>query len=91
MFRDAQPKVKIGWFLHTPFPSAEIYVTLPLRKELLRGVLAADLVAFHIYDYVRSTRLPHAPHVTPSPRLPLEPCMTTTSPPALAFPRCATS
>ena len=53
MMRIAQPKVKIGWFLHTPFPSAEIYVTLPLRKELLRGVLAADLIAFHIYDYVR--------------------------------------
>ena len=51
--REKQPKVKIGWFLHTPFPSAEIYVTLPLRKELLRGVLAADLIAFHTFDYVR--------------------------------------
>ena len=51
--RVKQPKVKIGWFLHTPFPSAEIYVTLPLRKELLRGVLAADLIAFHTFDYVR--------------------------------------
>ena len=51
--RAKQPKVKIGWFLHTPFPSAEIYVTLPLRKELLRGVLAADLIAFHTFDYGR--------------------------------------
>ena len=51
--RERQPKVKIGWFLHTPFPSAEIYVTLPLRKALLRGVLAADLIAFHTFDYVR--------------------------------------
>ena len=53
LMRARQPKVKIGWFLHTPFPSAEIYVTLPLRKELLRGVLAADLIAFHTFDYVR--------------------------------------
>ena len=44
---------RIGVFLHTPFPSAEIYVTLPLRKEILRGVLAANLVGFQIYDYVR--------------------------------------
>ena len=28
-------------------------MTLPLRKELLRGVLAADLIAFHTFDYVR--------------------------------------
>lgn len=36
--------IKIGWFLHTPFPSSEIYRTLPSRSELLRSVLAADLV-----------------------------------------------
>jgi len=46
-------KLKIGWFLHTPFPSAEIYVTLPLRKEILRGVLASNLIGLQIYDYVR--------------------------------------
>lgn len=53
MVREIMPQVKIGWFLYTPFPSSEIYVTLPLRKEILRGVLAADLIAFHTYDYVR--------------------------------------
>ena len=53
MLREALPKLKIGWFLHTPFPSSEIYQTLPLRKEIMRGVLAADLVGFQIYDYVR--------------------------------------
>eukprot|EP00316_Scyphosphaera_apsteinii_P000206 CAMPEP_0119329412 /NCGR_PEP_ID=MMETSP1333-20130426/75747_1 /TAXON_ID=418940 /ORGANISM="Scyphosphaera apsteinii, Strain RCC1455" /LENGTH=1456 /DNA_ID=CAMNT_0007338521 /DNA_START=106 /DNA_END=4476 /DNA_ORIENTATION=- len=53
MLREKQPKMKIGWFLHTPFPSSEIYVTLPLRKEILRGVLAANLIGFQIYDYVR--------------------------------------
>ena len=49
----AAHKTKIGWFLHTPFPSSEIYQTLPLRKEILRGVLSANLVGFQIYDYVR--------------------------------------
>eukprot|EP01018_Ginkgo_biloba_P030853 Gb_11989 [translate_table: standard] len=45
--------MKVGWFLHTPFPSSEIYRTLPSRSELLKAVLAADLVGFHTYDYAR--------------------------------------
>lgn len=36
--------MKVVWFLHTPFPSSEIHRTLPSRSELLRAVLAADLV-----------------------------------------------
>ncbi|KAK7405364.1 hypothetical protein VNO78_06615 [Psophocarpus tetragonolobus] len=46
-------KMKVGWFLHTPFPSSEIHRTLPSRSELLHSVLAADLVGFHTYDYAR--------------------------------------
>ncbi|KAJ7968810.1 Alpha,alpha-trehalose-phosphate synthase 1 [Quillaja saponaria] len=46
-------KMKVGWFLHTPFPSSEIHRTLPSRSELLRSVLKADLVGFHTYDYAR--------------------------------------
>ncbi|KAI8870678.1 hypothetical protein GQ42DRAFT_121901, partial [Ramicandelaber brevisporus] len=46
-------KVRIGWFLHTPFPSSEIYRILPVREEILRGVLSADLVGFHTHDYAR--------------------------------------
>ncbi|GLJ53773.1 hypothetical protein SUGI_1147650 [Cryptomeria japonica] len=45
--------MKVGWFLHTPFPSSEIYRTLPSRDELLKAVLGADLVGFHTYDYAR--------------------------------------
>ncbi|KAL1299779.1 alpha,alpha-trehalose-phosphate synthase [UDP-forming] 1 isoform X1 [Arachis ipaensis] len=45
--------MKVGWFLHTPFPSSEIHRTLPSRSELLHAVLAADLVGFHTYDYAR--------------------------------------
>ncbi|CAA6665699.1 unnamed protein product [Spirodela intermedia] len=51
--KDYDSKMKVGWFLHTPFPSSEIHRTLPSRSELLRSVLAADLVGFHTYDYAR--------------------------------------
>lgn len=49
----ALKNVKLGWFLHTPFPSSEIYRILPVRQEILRGVLSCDLVGFHTYDYAR--------------------------------------
>ena len=45
--------VKIGFFLHTPFPSSEIYRILPVRQELLLGVLESDLIGFHTSDYAR--------------------------------------
>lgn len=45
--------VKIGFFLHTPFPSSEIYRILPVRNEILLGVLHADLVGFHTNGYAR--------------------------------------
>ncbi|KJX97381.1 alpha-trehalose-phosphate synthase like protein [Zymoseptoria brevis] len=45
--------VKLGFFLHTPFPSSEIYRILPVRNEILQGVLHCDLIGFHTYDYAR--------------------------------------
>nr|AXH37638.1 trehalose-6-phosphate synthase [Moringa oleifera] len=51
--KEYNSEMKVGWFLHTPFPSSEIHRTLPSRTELLRSVLAADLVGFHTYDYAR--------------------------------------
>ncbi|KAF7115793.1 hypothetical protein CNMCM5793_003433 [Aspergillus hiratsukae] len=50
---DSKENVKIGFFLHTPFPSSEIYRILPVRNELLLGVLHCDLIGFHTYDYTR--------------------------------------
>lgn len=51
---DNRPKnVKFGFFLHTPFPSSEIYRILPVRNEILEGVLHCDLIGFHTYDYAR--------------------------------------
>jgi trehalose 6-phosphate synthase len=49
----SKKNVKIGFFLHTPFPSSEIYRILPVRNELLLGVLHCDLIGFHTYDYAR--------------------------------------
>ncbi|KAG9249137.1 glycosyltransferase family 20 protein [Calycina marina] len=50
---DTKKNVKIGFFLHTPFPSSEIYRILPVREALLLGVLHCDLIGFHTCDYVR--------------------------------------
>ena len=47
------PMAKIGIFLHTPFPSSEIFRTLWCRDDLLRGMLNADQVGFHLYEYAR--------------------------------------
>ena len=46
-------RVKLGFFLHSPFPSSEIYKTLPIREEILRALLNSDLIGFHTFDYAR--------------------------------------
>jgi len=53
MIRDEIPDVSVGFFLHIPFPSFEVFRLLPWRRELLDGVLGADLVGFHTYDDMR--------------------------------------
>ena len=39
--------------MHTPFPSSEIFRTISLRESLLRGMLAADHIGFHLFEYAR--------------------------------------
>ncbi|HEX5797405.1 MAG TPA: bifunctional alpha,alpha-trehalose-phosphate synthase (UDP-forming)/trehalose-phosphatase [Candidatus Saccharimonadales bacterium] len=51
--RQRLPHGKIGFFLHIPFPSYEIFRLLPNRTEILRGLLGSDLIGFHVYDYAR--------------------------------------
>ncbi|KAF5476842.1 hypothetical protein F2P56_003536 [Juglans regia] len=46
-------RVKLGFFLHSPFPSSEIYRTLPVRDEILKALLNSDLIGFHTFDYAR--------------------------------------
>ena len=53
MIRDKCPDVSIGFFLHIPFPSYEVFRILPWRTELIEGMLGADLIGFHTYDYER--------------------------------------
>lgn len=53
LLRDRLPNARIGFFLHTPFPAGEVFRALGPRKELLEGVLGADLLGFHTYDYAR--------------------------------------
>lgn len=53
LIREKFPNVSIGYFQHIPFPSFEIFRILPWRIELLEGILGADLIGFHTYDYQR--------------------------------------
>uniref|UniRef100_A0A0G4FL09 Uncharacterized protein n=1 Tax=Chromera velia CCMP2878 TaxID=1169474 RepID=A0A0G4FL09_9ALVE len=53
LIRQRCPSAHIGFYLNTVFPSSEMYRILPQREELLRGVLAADMVAFHSFQYKR--------------------------------------
>ncbi|KAK4255667.1 hypothetical protein QN277_008639 [Acacia crassicarpa] len=46
-------RVKIGFFLHSPFPSSEMYRTLPVREEILKALLNSDIIGFHTFDYAR--------------------------------------
>jgi trehalose 6-phosphate synthase/phosphatase len=53
MIKSKKPSVTVGFFLHIPFPSFEVFRILPWRKELIQGMLGADLIGFHTYDYQR--------------------------------------
>jgi trehalose 6-phosphate synthase/phosphatase len=56
ILRRRAPGLSIGFFLHIPFPSSEVYQLLPARAQLLRGVLGADYVSFQVGDYARHFR-----------------------------------
>lgn len=53
LLRERMPELDIGYFHHIPWPSSELYRLLPWRSEVLEGLLGADLIGFHTYDYVR--------------------------------------
>ncbi len=53
LLRERFPNLSIGFFLHIPFPSYEIFRTLPWRRALLEGVLGADQIGFHTFGYMR--------------------------------------
>jgi trehalose-6-phosphate synthase len=53
LLRARLPSARIGFFLHIPFPSSEVFRVLPWRHEILTGLLGADLVGFHTFAYLR--------------------------------------
>jgi trehalose 6-phosphate synthase/phosphatase len=52
MVRQQLPDAAIGFFLHVPFPSAEVFRLLPWRRQLLEGMLGSSLIGFHTVSYV---------------------------------------
>jgi trehalose 6-phosphate synthase/phosphatase len=56
MLHAAMPELRIGFFLHTPFPSFETFRCHPKRRELVAGILGADLIGFHTFGYMRHFR-----------------------------------
>ena len=53
MLRKLLPDAPIGFFLHIPFPSSEIFRCLYVRNQILQGILGADLVGFQTYSFMR--------------------------------------
>lgn len=53
LIREEFPHTRIGFFLHIPFPSYELFRLLPWRSDILNGLLGSDLIGFHTYDYAR--------------------------------------
>jgi trehalose 6-phosphate synthase/phosphatase len=55
LIRKEFPKIRIGFFLHIPFPQYELFRLLPAtwRREILDGLLGADLIGFHTHDYAK--------------------------------------
>ncbi len=60
MLRELRPDVRIGFYLHIPFPPAELFQQLPWRRQILEGLLGADLVGFQLpggaQNFVRLVR-----------------------------------
>lgn len=56
MIREAVPEARIGFFLHIPFPSSDVFRILPHREEVLSGLLGADYLAFHTHRYLQNFR-----------------------------------
>jgi trehalose 6-phosphate synthase/phosphatase len=51
LLRARLPQAQIGFFLHIPFPNPEIFFTLPVRQQLVEGMLGADVIGFHTRRY----------------------------------------
>jgi trehalose 6-phosphate synthase len=60
LLRHMRPDLRIGFFLHIPFPSEDLFIRLPWRQELIEGMLGADVIGFQTPGAARNfTRLAH--------------------------------
>ncbi len=50
MLRTRRPDVRIGLFLHIPFPNVQLFSMLPWRQEVLAGMLGSDLIGFQVAE-----------------------------------------
>ncbi len=50
MLRSRRPDLRIGFFLHIPFPPVEVFSQLPWRTQILEGLVGADVVGFQTND-----------------------------------------
>jgi trehalose 6-phosphate synthase/phosphatase len=48
------PNQRVAFFLHIPFPPFDVFRLLPWDRDVLRGLLACDLVGFHVHNYARN-------------------------------------
>jgi trehalose 6-phosphate synthase/phosphatase len=53
LLKAAARHLRVGFFLHTPFPVYEIFRCLPRGRELVAGMLGADRIGFHTFGYLR--------------------------------------
>ncbi|HTM21623.1 MAG TPA: bifunctional alpha,alpha-trehalose-phosphate synthase (UDP-forming)/trehalose-phosphatase [Kofleriaceae bacterium] len=53
MLRERLPAARIGFFLHIPFPASDVFRILPVAEEVLHGLMGADLIGLHAFDYAR--------------------------------------
>ncbi|MBN2370791.1 MAG: bifunctional alpha,alpha-trehalose-phosphate synthase (UDP-forming)/trehalose-phosphatase [Vicinamibacteria bacterium] len=56
LLRESLPDIRIGFFLHIPFPASEVFRVLPRREELLRGLLGTDCLAFQTHSHLQNLR-----------------------------------
>ncbi|CQD08169.1 alpha,alpha-trehalose-phosphate synthase (UDP-forming) [Corynebacterium striatum] len=54
ILRQLRPDLTIGFFLHIPFPSADLFLQLPWREEVVRGLMGADVIGFHLESNARN-------------------------------------
>ncbi|MBT9253711.1 MAG: bifunctional alpha,alpha-trehalose-phosphate synthase (UDP-forming)/trehalose-phosphatase [Brockia lithotrophica] len=54
ILRRERPALRIGFFLHIPFPAPEVFLLLPWAREILGHLLGADLIGFHTYEYTQN-------------------------------------